>query len=104
MNKNTNNLLEIQLPADHTSSALAKLYGSSSALSIAEISSQHNGPTVVICNDIHSSYVLGDEVGFYINNDKKRLLYFPDWETLPYDRFSPHLRQNFLGLSIKTPQ
>lgn len=97
---NTNNLLNIQLPDNNSLTALAKLYGSSTALSIAEISTQHNGPTVVICNDIHSSYVLGDEVGFYVNNDKNRLLYFPDWETLPYDTFSPH--QDIISERLRT--
>lgn len=100
MTPNNHNLLNIQLPPNTTSSGLAKLYGSSSALSIAEISAQHDGPTVVVCNDIHSSYVLGDEVGFYIDNDKSRLLYFPDWETLPYDTFSPH--QDIISDRLRT--
>lgn len=100
MNLKLNNLLNIQLPENNSQNSLAKLYGSSTALSIAEISAQHNGPTVVICNDIHSSYVLGDEIGFYINNDKDRLLYFPDWETLPYDTFSPH--QDIISDRLRT--
>ena len=100
MNLNTTNLLNIELPTNNTAKELSKLYGSSAALSVAEISAQHTGPIVVICNDIHSSYVLGDEIGFYINNEKQRILYFPDWETLPYDTFSPH--QDIISDRLRT--
>ncbi|MDH5393937.1 MAG: transcription-repair coupling factor [Gammaproteobacteria bacterium] len=90
MTQNTNNLLQIALPENNKPIGLARLYGSAASLSIAEMSARHNGPVVVITNDMHSSYVLGDEVSFYIDNAKQRLMYFPDWETLPYDTFSPH--------------
>jgi len=100
MNPVPDHLLKIPFPEASRSTGLAKLYGSTTALSIAEASDQHDGPVVVICNDIHSSYVLGDEIGFYINNEKQRLLFFPDWETLPYDTFSPH--QDIISDRLRT--
>ncbi|MDH5517665.1 MAG: transcription-repair coupling factor [Gammaproteobacteria bacterium] len=100
MTQNRNSLLQISIPQNNKPSGLARLYGSATSLSVAEISAQHSGPVVVITNDIHSSYVLADEVSFYIDNNKQRLLYFPDWETLPYDVFSPH--QDIISDRLRT--
>ena len=100
MTQSNNDLLSISLPVSNKPKSLARLYGSASGLSIAEISSKHDGPVVVISNDIHNSYVLGDEVSFYKDNNKQNLLYFPDWETLAYDKFSPH--QDIISERLRT--
>lgn len=48
-----------------------------------------NGPVVVIVEDVTHADVLTKEIEFY--KDKKQTIYhLPDWETLPYDIFSPH--------------
>lgn len=94
------NLLKLQLPKASEQHALCRLYGSSASLAISEISEKHDGPVVVISNDIHNCYIYGDEINFYNNGDKSRQMYFPDWETLPYDIFSPH--QDIISDRLRT--
>ena len=66
-----------------------RLYGASSSLAIAELVLQHQGPVLVVAPDVHSAGRLEQELGFYINDPKFPVFGFPDWETLPYDVFSP---------------
>lgn len=47
------------------------------------------GLKCIICNDMHSAYELQRNLGYFCD-DKTQVLLFPDWEILPYDRFSPH--------------
>jgi len=83
-------LLQLQIPEKHNKTWWNKLYGSSLALAIAEASVAHkNGPLVVIVEDVIHVDVLTREVEFY-KDDKQRIFHLPDWETLPYDIFSPH--------------
>ncbi len=45
---------------------------------------------VVITQDVRSRERLEDELAFYRDPGGPPILTFPDWECLPYDRFSPH--------------
>ncbi|MEX3606356.1 MAG: transcription-repair coupling factor [Burkholderia sp.] len=66
-------------------------YGSADALAIARYLSAHQGEVplvVVICAHAVDAQRLSQEIGFFAPNARVRLL--PDWETLPYDTFSPH--------------
>ncbi len=65
------------------------LYGSAKALVMAEVVRRHDAPVLVITRDTLSANRLEDEVKFYLGEDYS-LLPFPDWEILPYDRFSPY--------------
>jgi len=65
-----------------------QLYGSATGLLISNIAQQHNAAIVVVTPDARSAYRLLDEVRFYGKDIPSHL--FPDWETLPYDVFSPH--------------
>jgi transcription-repair coupling factor (superfamily II helicase) len=49
-------------------------------------------PILVITQDISSAYQLEEELKFFLANDSltEQVSVFPDWETLPYDNFSPH--------------
>lgn len=78
------------LPEKNHKTYWNRLYGSSLALSIVEATTAHkNGPVVVIVEDVTHADVLTKEIEFY--KDKKQTIYhLPDWETLPYDIFSPH--------------
>ncbi len=78
------------LPEKNDKTYWNRLYGSSLALSIVEASNTHkNGPVVIIVEDVTHADVLTKEIEFY--KDKKQTIYhLPDWETLPYDIFSPH--------------
>ena len=64
------------------------LQGSAQALAIAELAAQTDKTLLVICDTSSLAHDLEAQVHFF--NPTLRLLHFPDWETLPYDRFSPH--------------
>lgn len=67
------------------------LYGSSFGLTLAACIHQHPGPVLVIAPDTVTANRLEDELRFYRGGQKDfPILHFPDWETLPYDTFSPH--------------
>lgn len=83
-------MLHLQIPEKQSKTYWNRLYGSSLALSIVEASSTHtNGPVVVIVEDVTHADVLTKEIEFY-KDDKQTIFHLPDWETLPYDIFSPH--------------
>ena len=68
-----------------------RLYGSSFGLVIKSAAQSHAGPLVIITNDSAEATRLEYELKFYIGQDQDLpILTFPDWETLPYDVFSPH--------------
>jgi transcription-repair coupling factor (superfamily II helicase) len=68
---------------------LPSLAGSSDALALAEITSRHPGKLLaVITANANDAQRLLDEIPWFGPNLRVRLL--PDWETLPYDSFSPH--------------
>ena len=55
----------------------------------------HSGPVVVVVPDPASANRLEAELSFFSGRPESAdsggpVLHFPDWETLPYDTFSPH--------------
>ncbi len=83
-------MLQLQLPEKQHQTYWSKLYGSALALSIVEASRRHkNGPLVIIVEDVTHADILTREIEFY-KDDKQTIFHLPDWETLPYDIFSPH--------------
>jgi len=79
---------------------LHKLSGCGYALQISEIFNQENKPLLVICDTIQEAQQLIDELPFFLPEKNKDMIYFfPDWETLPYDTFSPH--QDIIADRIK---
>lgn len=80
-----------------------QLYGSSLALVLAEYCQQTDGIHLILTKDNLSANQLQAELGFFLNPKQAgELLFFPDWETLPYDQFSPHqdlISQRLLTLS-----
>lgn len=66
-----------------------QLFGSSQCLSIVELAKKYQGLVVVFSPDIASLSSIAYELRFFAK-DSIEILTFPDWETLPYDRFSPH--------------
>ncbi|WP_299178499.1 transcription-repair coupling factor [uncultured Neptuniibacter sp.] len=73
--------------------------GSASGLFIADAAQRYDGFTLVITNDTNQANRLLDEVVFF-NGNQLETLSFPDWETLPYDTFSPH--QDIISERITT--
>jgi len=63
-------------------------HGSSRALLIAEAARSHEGLLVAVTRDTQRAHALEAELKVFAGG--LRVLHFPDWETLPYDVFSPH--------------
>ena len=83
-------MLHLQLPEKQGHTYWNKLYGSSLALSIVEASQAYkDGPVVVIAEDVIHADALTRDISFY-KDEKQTIFHLPDWETLPYDIFSPH--------------
>ena len=96
-------LLQPALPVKAGDKRLAgQLYGSAAGLLLAQAARQHDGPLLVITDDMASAQRLESEIRFYLGRDKLPILHFPDWETLPYDSFSPH--QDIISERLQTLQ
>ncbi|WP_295908949.1 transcription-repair coupling factor [uncultured Xanthomonas sp.] len=66
---------------------------SSTALAwhIACAASAHRGPLLVVARDNQSAHQLEADLHSLLGEDPSLpVVPFPDWETLPYDQFSPH--------------
>ncbi|MFE8033066.1 transcription-repair coupling factor [Thiohalocapsa marina] len=66
-----------------------RLYGSAPALAIASAARKAGRPLIVVAADMQSATRLRDELSFFLRGSELPILGFPDWETLPYDVFSP---------------
>ncbi len=63
-------------------------HGSARALLLAEAARTYQGLLVVVARDTQRAQVLESALAIFA--DELPVLQFPDWETLPYDAFSPH--------------
>ncbi|MDN5681793.1 MAG: transcription-repair coupling factor, partial [Ewingella sp.] len=84
------------MPQDHRYSlperagdtrVLGQLTGSACALECADISERHAGPVMLIAPDMQNALRLRDEIQQFTD---LKVINISDWETLPYDSFSPH--------------
>ncbi|WP_261817108.1 transcription-repair coupling factor [Vibrio gallicus] len=66
---------------------IGNLHGASLAIAISELERAHQGPVLLIVNDPQTALKLQSEVEQF---SQAPVTLFPDWETLPYDNFSPH--------------
>ena len=64
------------------------LPGAALSLAIAEAATAAKRFTLLLTADSQSAERLEQELGFFA--PELSVLHFPDWETLPYDQFSPH--------------
>ncbi|MBI1887319.1 MAG: transcription-repair coupling factor [Nitrosomonadales bacterium] len=64
-----------------------QLHGSSDALALAQFAASHTPLVVIAANALEAQRLL-EEIPFF--NPSLRVHLLPDWETLPYDHFSPH--------------
>ncbi len=65
------------------------LAGAAEALAVAEAALRADGPVVAVAGTPQEAAALTEEVRFFLGEAVPALA-FPDWETLPYDVFSPH--------------
>jgi transcription-repair coupling factor (superfamily II helicase) len=82
-------LLKPKVP-EHAGEILAwrGLAGSGRGLAIARAAENRNGPLLIVTTTSFSAQRLEDELRFYAPD--LPVLPLPDWESLPYDVFSPH--------------
>tara|TARA_R110001592_G_scaffold323435_1_gene602674 strand:- start:11411 stop:14890 length:3480 start_codon:yes stop_codon:yes gene_type:complete len=71
----------------------------SSAYLIKQILESLNQFCICITKDSQQAYEIEQSLRFYTKNNKD-ILVFPDWETLPYDTFSPH--EDIISQRLKT--
>lgn len=76
------------------------LTSSGLALALTEASLNHDGLTVVITNSAKEASYQRGAIEFFSKGQDLPILIFPDWETLPYDIFSPH--QDIISGRLKT--
>ena len=61
------------------------------AWSIASAAHAHDGPLLVVARDNHEAHQLEADLHTLLGHAAALpVVPFPDWETLPYDQFSPH--------------
>ena len=77
-----------------------RLYGNSKGLLLASAAQQYNGLVLVVVPDNPQATHLENELRFYTAETDIEILPFPDWETLPYDLFSPH--QDIVSQRLET--
>ncbi len=71
-------------------SCWSKLYGSSKALAIGMAAQQLQRPFLILTKDSLAAVQMIEGLNFYRQRDTLPIRSFPDWETLPYDMFSPY--------------
>ena len=68
-----------------------QLHGCSLSLALAAFCQKKPGVKLLITPDHLSAHGLQEELKFFLGEQNAHeILLFPDWETLPYDHFSPH--------------
>ena len=81
----------IQLPQSSSSKQIwGQLSGCSLPLVLSEFCKKTPGIKLLVAPDNLTASQLQDELCFFLGETDAEILFFPDWETLPYDQFSPH--------------
>ena len=75
------------LPRPQERLQLATPHGSADALLLAHYATQAE-PLVILADSAQAALRLKEEIAFFL--PQKTIVLLPDWETLPYDHFSPH--------------
>ena len=99
---------ETLMPIFHTDPALKAgqnstwegLTSSSRALAMTEAALRHDGLTLVITDTAQEAATQCQAMQFFAKEQNLPIYVFPDWETLPYDVFSPH--QDIISARLQT--
>jgi transcription-repair coupling factor (superfamily II helicase) len=75
-----------------------QLAGSGLSLAVSSSIAKQNAMTVIVTPDTPSALRLETELDYLLTEHK--VMTFPDWETLPYDHFSPH--QDIISQRLET--
>lgn len=80
------------------------LQGGLPGLALAQAARQFRGLTLIVTENSGQAVRLHDELRFFLadaaGSPALPVLEFPDWETLPYDNFSPH--QDIISARLET--
>ncbi|MFT5547240.1 transcription-repair coupling factor [Rheinheimera aquimaris] len=76
------------------------LQGAALPLAISQLLRQHSGTYLLLVPDTPTALRLEQELAVFLSPADCPLLTLPDWETLPYDVFSPH--QDIVSQRLKT--
>ena len=66
-----------------------RLYGAAGALAIASAARSFPGLLLAVAENVQGAVRLEQDLRFFLEGSAIEVLGFPDWETLPYDVFSP---------------
>ena len=77
-----------------------ELQAAGRALAIAEAAQQFDGLSILITETAREAAAQSRALAFFSAEQDFPILNFPDWETLPYDVFSPH--QDIISDRIQT--
>ena len=77
------------LPAPGHKAAWGRLIGASLSLAAAELAQRVDQPILVLAEDPRHADQLETEIRFFAGGDLP-VEHFVEWETLPWDSFSPH--------------
>ena len=80
-------MITIQPPRAGQRASVTHFAGSSDACALARLAERH-APLVILTETASDGHRLRAEIAFFAPSLRVYLL--PDWETLPYDNFSPH--------------
>ena len=89
------NIFNPPLPEDkHFTCYWEQTSGSAASLAIASAAANCDGPLLLVCPDNESVEQFKRELRYFCdspaNEGELQVFSLPDWETLPYDNFSPH--------------
>ena len=79
----------LQLPPPGHRCGLGRLIGASASLAVAELAGQIDVPLLVLAEDPRQADQLESEIRFFAG-EAIDVQHFVEWETLPWDSFSPH--------------
>ena len=70
--------------------AWQNVFGAAAGCLAARAAAAHGGLTLIVANDAEDAARWRDQITFFRVRADEAITLFPDWETLPYDVFSPH--------------
>lgn len=88
----------LHLPTSHSTIHWGQLYGCSREWLLAQTAQDFKGLMLLVVPDVHTAYQMEAALQFFAPDVPRHL--FPDWETLPYDVFSPH--EDIISERLKT--
>ncbi len=94
------NPLQPRLPERGRCMTWSRLYGDSLSLVLARAACDYAGLMVIVTPDSQESERLQQQLHFFSRDTGLEIRCFPDWETLPYDSFSPH--QDIISQRLET--